>query len=277
MRGRGLSRSSSVPITQRNHNCVETTTNESTAGSKGAGSGSVRHLTCFWWKEKGHCRYGDEQCLYAHYDTGKYADPPRQLIPGQPAMAGRNLDRQLNSLKRLTGSSHRSSPSLTSLGRSGSRPSTPNRQAFDSSIRALTPSPQPQQERSPLDHTLLRNLLNQSIEEKAVMITAIQRLEAENIELKARTEALEQDHGQLTEQCEAYANTILQMRYENGQQNNRFGAIGSQRNGSTNTPQEQRNTSYSDYGNRRYSPPEASPESRNTKFHDYPATYGRGL
>lgn len=30
---------------------------------------SVKHLTCFWWKEKGTCRYSEEECLYAHRDV----------------------------------------------------------------------------------------------------------------------------------------------------------------------------------------------------------------
>lgn len=46
------------------------------------GKPSVKHLTCFWWKEKGDCRFREEDCLYAHHDTGLYADPPRQVIPG---------------------------------------------------------------------------------------------------------------------------------------------------------------------------------------------------
>jgi hypothetical protein len=46
------------------------------------GKPSVKHLTCFWWKEKGDCRFSEEDCLYAHHDTGLYADPPRQVTPG---------------------------------------------------------------------------------------------------------------------------------------------------------------------------------------------------
>jgi hypothetical protein len=46
------------------------------------GKPSVKHLTCFWWKEKGDCRFKEEDCLYAHHDTGLYADSPRQVVPG---------------------------------------------------------------------------------------------------------------------------------------------------------------------------------------------------
>lgn len=37
---------------------------------------SVKHLTCFWWWEKGECRFSDEECLYSHHDTGHYTNAP---------------------------------------------------------------------------------------------------------------------------------------------------------------------------------------------------------
>jgi hypothetical protein len=46
------------------------------------GKPSVKHLTCFWWKVKGDCRFSEEDCLYAHHDTGLLADAPRQVTPG---------------------------------------------------------------------------------------------------------------------------------------------------------------------------------------------------
>lgn len=46
------------------------------------GKPSVKHLTCFWWKVKGDCRFTEEDCLYAHHDTGLLADAPRQVTPG---------------------------------------------------------------------------------------------------------------------------------------------------------------------------------------------------
>jgi hypothetical protein len=36
--------------------------------------------------------------VYAHYDTGRYTDAPRQIVPGQPALAGRNLTREMTRL-----------------------------------------------------------------------------------------------------------------------------------------------------------------------------------
>jgi hypothetical protein len=46
------------------------------------GKPSVKHLTCFWWKVKGDCRFSEDDCLYAHRDTGLLADAPRQVTPG---------------------------------------------------------------------------------------------------------------------------------------------------------------------------------------------------
>ena len=47
-----------------------------------SGKPSVKHLTCWWWFEKGQCRYDEDDCLYAHHDTGMVADAPRQVKPG---------------------------------------------------------------------------------------------------------------------------------------------------------------------------------------------------
>lgn len=46
------------------------------------GKPSVKHLTCFWWKVKGDCRFAEDDCLYSHRDTGLLADAPRQVTPG---------------------------------------------------------------------------------------------------------------------------------------------------------------------------------------------------
>ena len=46
------------------------------------GKPSVKHLTCFWWKVKGDCRFSEADCLYAHHETGLLADAPRQVTPG---------------------------------------------------------------------------------------------------------------------------------------------------------------------------------------------------
>jgi hypothetical protein len=76
-RGRG-GRPSSLP--RRSPQSRKSSSNPGTPHHHG--KPSVKHLTCFWWKEKGDCRFKEEDCLYAHHDTGLYADPPRQVIPG---------------------------------------------------------------------------------------------------------------------------------------------------------------------------------------------------
>jgi hypothetical protein len=37
------------------------------------GKPSVKHLTCFWWKEKGDCRFKEEDCLYAHHGVIRWS------------------------------------------------------------------------------------------------------------------------------------------------------------------------------------------------------------
>ncbi|EGE86125.2 hypothetical protein BDDG_09070 [Blastomyces dermatitidis ATCC 18188] len=67
---------------------------QSTSGSR-RDRPSVKHLTCWWWNEKGQCKYSVDECLYAHHKTGKVADAPRQVKPGEPPVAGRKLARAL--------------------------------------------------------------------------------------------------------------------------------------------------------------------------------------
>ena len=43
---------------------------------------SVKHLTCWYWANKG-CKLADNVCLYAHFDTGRLADPPVQIQRGR--------------------------------------------------------------------------------------------------------------------------------------------------------------------------------------------------
>ncbi|KAL8725878.1 MAG: hypothetical protein Q9166_007075 [cf. Caloplaca sp. 2 TL-2023] len=35
-----------------------------------------KHLTCFYWAKNGTCRYTDDECAYAHYNTGIIAHDP---------------------------------------------------------------------------------------------------------------------------------------------------------------------------------------------------------
>lgn len=43
---------------------------------------SVKHLTCWYWANKG-CRLSDHACLYSHHDTGRVAEPPVQVQRGR--------------------------------------------------------------------------------------------------------------------------------------------------------------------------------------------------
>lgn len=44
---------------------------------------SVKHLTCYFWAKNGVCKWSDNDCLYAHYNTGKTANGPLQVEPGR--------------------------------------------------------------------------------------------------------------------------------------------------------------------------------------------------
>lgn len=44
---------------------------------------SVKHLTCYFWAKNGTCKWKDDDCLYAHHDTGKVANGPLQVEPGR--------------------------------------------------------------------------------------------------------------------------------------------------------------------------------------------------
>lgn len=68
---------------------------------------SVKHLTCYFWAKNGTCKFSEEDCLYAHHNTGKVAQGPLQVELGRrfsfrvdnpsainrqlgPAVAGKN-------------------------------------------------------------------------------------------------------------------------------------------------------------------------------------------
>jgi hypothetical protein len=40
-----------------------------------------KNTTCFWWWKTGHCKKSERECLYAHRDTGVYAKPPPGYVP----------------------------------------------------------------------------------------------------------------------------------------------------------------------------------------------------
>lgn len=188
-KGRFAPRSSSLPSTPKARR----------ATPHPHGKPSVKHLTCFWWKVKGDCRFSEEDCLYAHHDTGLLADAPRQVTPGgeqvplhlcpdtdapfpllEPAKAGRHLEKALENLRS------KRNPSSSSLNTSMLvNPSTPESQSIAS--RPTTPADtETFQERiSSLqsDNSFFRNLVEQGSKEKSILMTTVEGLQKENSSL----------------------------------------------------------------------------------------------
>ncbi|KAH0846083.1 hypothetical protein FOPE_11671 [Fonsecaea pedrosoi] len=253
VRPRGESRSSSVPIVVRIQQDSETegegegtsqrsmhirTRPSSRASSSLPSPGdsqdshnrrSVKHLTCFWWWEKGSCKYSEDDCLYAHHDTGHYTAAPRQVIPGEPAKAGRSLERALNKLAI----SNRSSASVSSLAgvnthnaecestgngsNAVSRPVTP----LINHSRPSTPSPRMSMDLGlathlQADNEFLRGLVQQTQREKHALMDTIEALQAEKSQLNAQIENMSQErHALLTERDILHA-TIKKLQFPTG-------------------------------------------------------------
>ncbi|KPI42542.1 uncharacterized protein AB675_9689 [Cyphellophora attinorum] len=231
-RGRSGSRSASLPPTIDRSVDVSPLTNTDTSRSR-----SVKHLTCFWWKEKGDCKYSDEDCLYAHHDTGRYTEAPRQVNPNEPAKAGKNLARALSSLSisgqqaglgmGLVGTPMGSRPmtpvgsvgGIGGVGSSGSRPVTPSLLS-----RAYSPAPL----HVPQDIVALQNELGfyktmaaTNQQEKTILIDMIHTLQASQTDLQNRVARLESEKGAAMRDNEALkANSIYQVRA------NPYGPIG---------------------------------------------------
>lgn len=138
------------------------------------GRRSVKHLTCFWWWTRGRCRYSEDECLYAHHDTGMYTDAPRQLVPGEPARAGRSLERALENLQR-----QRSSGSLNNLAIS--RPGTPGLQTTpDHNHRHAQGQPEGQLASLVADKEFLRNQVEKHSMERTILLSSVDSLQNEN-------------------------------------------------------------------------------------------------
>lgn len=89
---------------------------------------SVKHLTCYFWAKNGACKFSEENCLYAHRDTGKIAQGPLQVELGcrflsqrphhlssadrnaGPAVAGKNATAAKPVYQNWRGSAYGSSP-----------------------------------------------------------------------------------------------------------------------------------------------------------------------
>ena len=59
--------------------------------SSGHSAPSVKHLTCYFWAKNGVCKWSEDECLYAHHDTGKTANGPLQVEPGRTLLSGLKL------------------------------------------------------------------------------------------------------------------------------------------------------------------------------------------
>lgn len=57
-------------------------TGSKSSPSSGHSAPSVKHLTCYFWAKSGVCKWSEDECLYAHRDTGKIANGPLQVEPG---------------------------------------------------------------------------------------------------------------------------------------------------------------------------------------------------
>ncbi|OQU97259.1 hypothetical protein CLAIMM_03215 [Cladophialophora immunda] len=190
---------------------------------------SVKHLTCFWWWEKGECKYSEEDCLYAHHDTGHYTAAPRQVVPGEPAKAGRSLERALNKLA-ITNRSTASVSSLAganvnntqceSIGSGSnavSRPVTP----LVNHSRASSPSPRMSTDLGyashlQTDNEFLRSLVQQTQREKRALIDTIETLQSEKSQLNTQIENMGQERNALLTERDILHATIKKLQFPTG-------------------------------------------------------------
>ncbi|KAL8867000.1 MAG: hypothetical protein Q9174_005945 [Haloplaca sp. 1 TL-2023] len=57
-----------------------------------------KHLTCFYWAKNGVCRYTEDECAYAHYNTGVVANDP---MSGQNIVATGNKNDDAKNMSAL--------------------------------------------------------------------------------------------------------------------------------------------------------------------------------
>ncbi|KIW89681.1 uncharacterized protein Z519_09837 [Cladophialophora bantiana CBS 173.52] len=231
---------------------------------------SVKHLTCFWWWEKGECKYSEEDCLYAHHDTGHYTAAPRQVVPGEPAKAGRSLERALNKLAI----SNRSSASVSSLASpnvnntqcestgSGSNAVSRTDTPLIGHSRPSTPSPRMSMDQGhathlQTDNEFLRSLVQQTQREKRALMDTIEALQAEKYQMTSQIEKMNQERSALLAEREILHATIKKLQFPAGAKpfaqshghvvpmrspsatfpsNNPWGAIGSGSRGTSTSP-----------------------------------------
>jgi hypothetical protein len=60
-------------------------------------------LTCFFWRTNGSCNKSDDDCAYAHYDTGFVADGPINLSGGKSSIRSHKLMAPINGVSAVAG------------------------------------------------------------------------------------------------------------------------------------------------------------------------------
>ncbi|KAJ9603986.1 hypothetical protein H2200_011508 [Cladophialophora chaetospira] len=267
-RARGESRSSSVPVIVHSHEDQEsdhegsaqqqpsslagfrnTSPLPSPAGNPdGRDRRSVKHLTCFWFWTKGGCKYSDEECrelnltsshtfppksltiiaVYAHYDTGNYTAAPRRVVPGEPAKAGKSLERALSKIA-LTNRS-----SASSLGAAG----TANPSGDSLSVRPATPFSRPGTPYSPrgrslagtpsprgsvdftsdlrVDNDFLRGIVEETQREKRILEDKVANLEQAKSQMTTNVDKIKEDYDNLRRERDALQAVVRALQFPTG-------------------------------------------------------------
>lgn len=175
--------------------------------------------------------------VYAHEDTGHYTAAPRQVVPGEPAKAGKSLERALTKMA-IT---NRSSASLASLGATSatvnhntatapvdrdsltmgtiaaSRPDTP----FHARSHPTTPSPRASVDLGLIahlrnDNDFLRALVEQIQQEKHQYMDTIESLHNELAKLSNHVNAARDENLALQQERAALQAAVRRMQYPNG-------------------------------------------------------------
>lgn len=213
------------------------------------GRPSVKHLTCHYWWFLGSCSKSDEECLYAHYDTGRYAEKPQTIVPGQPARAGRSLQQALHNNR-----SH-SNPSLPSLANSStpkatasSQPNTPTIITTSNASHPATPSPATTDSSSDLATSTVKDTATFARQQSQiqVLVKAVVDLQNRQTELMARNRELEAQRALDSQEIDALrctlrlhqlaeSNTYMWANSVRLPVSNPWGPIGSERNSATNS------------------------------------------
>ncbi|KAI1611846.1 hypothetical protein EDD37DRAFT_651467 [Exophiala viscosa] len=221
-------------------------TNSGTGGPVKPNRNSVKHLTCYWWHKTSRCRRTDEECLYAHWDTGRYTDPPKQVNPGEPAKAGKSLQRALQKKEEderrgahlMQALTHVQGSSTDVSSREVTPPNGLNSQAYGSST---TPSPVAVGPFEEFKYKL-ENICAQAeagIRRDWVQSEAVEALQMANRQLQEENDFLKTErlqlladidelgayHRSLLAERQVLRDTIMRMQYPYGPLTSPWGAV----------------------------------------------------